>query len=64
MNFKPRGAWWLESECGRYSVSKMMVDGSPKYSAWHGVEIIGGPYTNSAEPKKVCADHKAKRVAA
>lgn len=34
MTFWRQGKWWIESECAHYRISKQIVVGKVRYTAW------------------------------
>lgn len=68
MKFRKSTTYSLVSECGRYSIAKVIVQGAVQYEAWHrqsnGSEVaIGVKQPNSEACMDICRRHRGKNAA-
>jgi hypothetical protein len=42
MKFNVKDKWYMESDCGKYRISKSFVFAMVKYTAWHREHIVDG----------------------
>ncbi|ENA37448.1 hypothetical protein HMPREF1487_04366 [Pseudomonas sp. HPB0071] len=56
MNWKQDGKYVLRGEHG-YQVGEYIVDGKPRYIAWHGMESLGDRCDTVQEAKERCERH-------
>lgn len=67
MKFRKGSAYHLVSECGEYSVAKVIVGGEVQYEAWHMPDgkkpaiALGARETSSLDCVQLCRRHFEKR---
>lgn len=58
MKFRKSSNYHLVSECGEYSIAKVIVQEAVQYEAWFGKTPLASKLTTSAAAVEACRNHK------
>lgn len=64
MKFRKSSAYHLVSECGQYTVAKVIVLEKVQYEAWHRETPLASRLTTSEQAIEACRNHRKKAPSA
>lgn len=64
MNFRKSSNHHLISDCGEYTVAKVIVLEQVQYEAWNGKKPLASRLATSAEAVEACRNHRKKAPSA